>query len=418
MRCSLGLTVIAFVAMSAVSAHADRLKDVADVRGVRPNKLLGYGLVVGLAGTGDDSQARFGADSVVTLLSRLGVHVDAERLTLRNIAAVIVTAELPAFAAAGQSIDVTVSSAGNATSLEGGTLLATPLKGADLNVYAVAQGQVSIGGFLASGKSGSRAQKNHTTVGLIPGGAMVEREISMSLERDELAISLHVPDFTTATRVAQAINTKLQSFQSANDLATAAPTTAPPPIATSAPTATPATDAAQATGGTTTPTPSDPAGANGWHAASARDAGTVLVPVPSGFRRRVPELIATIEVLEVTPDTPTRVVINERTGTIVLGEAVRIDAVAIAHGGLTLEVKETPQISQPAPFSLGKTTVVPNTQIQATEAPGQLKEVKAGASLRDVIKALNALDVAPRDLVAILQALKAAGALHAELEVQ
>lgn len=418
-------TFVAFALAIALAspAHADRLKDVADVRGVRPNKLLGYGLVVGLGGTGDDTQARFGADSVVTLLERLGVHVDKTRLMLRNVAAVVVTTELPAFAAAGQSLDVTVSSIGNATSLEGGTLLATPLKGADLNVYAVAQGPLLVGGYLASGRSGSGTKKNHTTVGLISNGATVERELPLSLDKEELAISLHVPDFTTASRIVKAVNTKMAEWKPADapslDGRTEADKAAQ--AAKEADAAKGATDAAKGAKVDDAAAAAEKAraAAQTWKLASARDAGTVLVPVPKSFDERVPAFIAELEVLEVTPDVAVRVVVNERTGTVVLGEGVRIDPVAIAHGGLTLEVKEQVDVSQPQPFAKGgKTVVVPNTQMTAVEKAGGLREVRAGASLSDVVKALNALDVSPRDLVAILQALKAAGALHAELEIQ
>jgi len=403
------LAAFALVALLAGPAHADRQKDVADVRGVRPNKLLGYGLVVGLGGTGDDTMARFGADSIVTLLERLGVHVDKTHLMLRNVAAVVVTTELPAFAAAGQSLDVTVSSIGNATSLEGGTLLATPLKGADLNVYAVAQGPLSVGGYLATGKAGSKTQKNHTTVGLISNGAIVERELPLTLDKDEIAISLHVPDFTTAARIVKAINTKMAEWKPAD--------TAPAPDKGAGP-ATPAggTDHVDAAAAEAEKSRAE---AQKWKLASTRDAGTVLVPVPKSFDKRVPDFIAELEGLEVMPDQPVRVVVNERTGTVVLGDKVRIDPVAIAHGSLTLEVKEQLDVSQAQPFAKGgKTVVVPNTQVKASEQPGGLKEVRASASLSDVVKALNALDVSPRDLVAILQALKAAGALHAELEIQ
>jgi len=420
-------TLITFVLAAALAspAHADRLKDVADVRGVRPNKLLGYGLVVGLGGTGDDTQARFGADSVVTLLERLGVHVDRTRLMLRNVAAVVVTTELPAFAAPGQSLDVTVSSIGNATSLEGGTLLATPLKGADLNVYAVAQGPLLVGGYLAGGKSGSGTKKNHTTVGLISNGATVERELTFNLDRDELAISLHVPDFTTAARIVKVINTKMAEWKP-TDVPSLDGRTDADKSAQAAKEADAAKDGKGA-GAAKAAKVDDAAAAaekaraaaQKWKLASARDAGTVLVPVPKSFDKRVPDFIAELEGLEVVPDVAVRVVVNERTGTVVLGEHVRIDPVAIAHGGLTLEVKEQVEVSQPQPFAKGgKTVAVPNSQVSATEKAGGLKEVRAGASLSDVVKALNALDVTPRDLVAILQALKAAGALHAELEIQ
>ncbi|MBI5509026.1 MAG: flagellar basal body P-ring protein FlgI [Deltaproteobacteria bacterium] len=376
-------------------AAAERLKDVADLRGARPNRLLGYGLVVGLGGTGDDTTAPFSAESAMTMLRRLGVHVDDQRLRLRNVAAVMVTTEMPAFVAAGQRLDATVSSVGNATSLEGGTLLATPLKGLDLQVYAVAEGPLSVGGYLASGNTGSRVQKNHTTVGRIPGGALVEREVAVNLGGHEMLINLRSPDFTTAARVAAAIGDNLAARAPAID-------GTPPPAATEDG----APPEGAAAGVTDTP----------W--AIARDAGTVVVRVPDAYRNRVPALMAELEGLEVSPDTRTRVVINERTGTVVLGDGVRLLPVAIAHGGLTLEVQEALIPSQPAPFGRGRTVVVPSTRVQARETAGLLKEVTPSASLSDVVRALNALGVSPRDLVAILQALKASGALRAELEIQ
>lgn len=363
----LAITFAVALLLVSSTGRAERLKDLADLRGARANQLVGYGLVVGLAGTGDDQQAKFSAQSVVTMLKRLGAHVDDENLRLRNVAAVIVTTDLPAYTAAGHRIDVTVSSVGNATSLEGGTLLASPLKGADGKTYAVAQGPLSVGGYLASGKSGSRTQKNHTTVARVPGGALVEREVVAEAFGEELEITLRTPDFTNAVSIAEAITKAL---------------------------------------GATEP------------AADARDAGRVVVKVPEAFRDKVPMLMAKLEAVEITPDRVARVVINERTGTVVLGDRVKLAPVAIAHGGLTLEVKEQAQVSQPGAFSRGRTAVVQRTDISAKEGGAELRELAGGASLGDVVKALNALGVTPRDLVAILQALKASGALNAELEIQ
>ena len=361
-------------ALSTSPAQAEMLKDLADVRGARANQIVGYGLVVGLQGTGDGSDVNLNQQSIINMLRRLGTHVDGRRLRLRNVAAVVVTAELPPFIAAGQKIDVTVSSIGSATSLQGGTLLPTPLKGADLNVYAVAQGPLSVGGFLAGEAAGTRITKNHTTVGRVPDGALIEREVPVELRGRQIEITLRSPDFTTAVRIAAGISNR---------------------IGTVVATATSAQSAAR-----------------------ARDAGTVLVDVPESYDGRLPELIAALESVEVTPAKAARVVINERTGTVVLGDKVELSPVAIAHGGLTLEVRKLAMPSQPGAFSSGETVVVENTTVKANEREGTLKDVGGGASLSDVVKALNALGVTPRDLVAILQALKSSGALHAQLVIQ
>ena len=361
-------------ALSTSPAQAEMLKDLADVRGARANQIVGYGLVVGLQGTGDGSDVNLNQQSIINMLRRLGTHVDGRRLRLRNVAAVVVTAELPPFIAAGQKIDVTVSSIGSATSLQGGTLLPTPLKGADLNVYAVAQGPLSVGGFLAGEAAGTRITKNHTTVGRVPDGALIEREVPVELRGRQIEITLRSPDFTTAVRIAAGISNR---------------------IGTVVATATSAQSAAR-----------------------ARDAGTVLVDVPESYDGRLPELIAALESVEVTPAKAARVVINERTGTVVLGDKVELSPVAIAHGGLTLEVRKLAMPSQPGAFSSGETVVVENTTVKANEREGTVEELGGDASLSDVVKALNALGVTPRDLVAILQALKSSGALHAQLVIQ
>jgi flagellar P-ring protein FlgI len=403
--CAGALVLLGLIA--ATPASAERLKDLADLRGARPNRLLGYGLVVGLGGTGDDATASFSVESTISMLKRLGVHVNDERLRLRNVAAVMVTAEMPAFVGAGQRLDVTVSSMGNAQSLEGGTLIATPLKGLDLQVYAVAEGPLSVGGYQASGRTGSRVQKNHTTVGRIPGGALIEREIPVNLGGSQMFINLRTPDFTTAVRIAagidQALAGKMPKATTPEAMADLTPEDAAP------------TEPKKGEGSKPETPPHFPEPPF----AVARDAGTVVAQVPPGFETRISLLMAELEGLEVAPDNRTKVVINERTGTVVLGEGVRLTPVAIAHGGLTLEIQESFVPSQPAPFNRGgKTVVVPKTGVNAKEAPGQLTEVGPSASLRDVIRALNALGVSPRDLVAILQALKASGALRAELEIQ
>ncbi len=402
------LTTLTLCLLGAWPAQAERLKDLASLVGARNNQLLGYGLVMGLPNTGDDSFTGVGQQSVVTMLRHLGVNVDATQLLMRNVAVVMVTAELPAFVGPGQRLDVTVSSMGNARSLEGGTLVASPLKGSDLKVYAVAQGPLSVGGYFAGGLSGSRTSKNITTVGRIPNGAVVEREVPLRMPEGQLAIALHMPDFTTAVRAATVIEAKLKSLGGV----------LPPPPVAAAPNPNAQDPNAQNPNGALAANANAAAAAVGPLAlAAARDSGTILVQVPPGYAGRVAALYAELEMLDVTPDIPNRVVINERTGTVVLGDAVRLTAVAIAHGGLTLEVREQPQVSQPNAFGRGRTVVTPLTQVSAAEAKPPLQSLPAGASLGDVVKALNTLGVAPRDLVAIMQALKSAGALRAELEI-
>ena len=410
------LLIVCALLVAAAPARAERLKDLSNMLGSRGNALLGYGLVVGLNGTGDDFYAGVGMQSVATMLRHLGVNTDPNNLRLRNVAAVMVTADLPAFVAPGQRIDVTVSSIGTARSLEGGTLVASPLKGADLKVYAVAQGPLAVGGYAASSLSGSRIQKNVTTVGRIPGGGMVERDIETELPHGQLFISLHAPDFTTAVRIARAIDTKLTASQGpapAEAVVADANSTEPAPASDAAN----ERNAANASNANNANAAKQTAAAK-THWAQARDAGTVVVQIPQAMQKQVPTLMADLEILEVTPDIPTRVVISERTGTVVLGDKVRLTPVAIAHGGLTLEVYETRDVSQPGPFSQGQTKVVPRSQITAQESPGELHALNPGTTLGDVVKALNVLGVAPRDLLSILQALKTSGALRAELEIQ
>ncbi len=346
-------------------ASAVRIKDMADIKGVRNNQLVGYGLVVGLDGTGDGKKSLFTVQSMASMLEKMGVSVSPQDVAVSNVAAVMVTAELPAFSKAGSRIDVLVNSIGDAENLQGGTLLMTPLKAVNGRVYAMAQGPVNTGGFAASGTGGS-VQKNFPTVGRVIGGAFVEREINLEFNRrSALTLSLHKPDFTTATRMTDAINTLFYD-----------------------------------------------------RIAAAPDAGTVQVKVPASYIGNIVGLVAMIEKLEVRPDTIARVVINERTGTVVMGENVRISTIAIAHGNLSIVIKESPNVSQPLPFAEGGQTVVtPDTEIGVTEDTNQLVLMQAGASIGDVVTALNALGVSPRDLIAIFQAIKSAGALQAELEV-
>jgi flagellar P-ring protein precursor FlgI len=348
-------------------ANAARIKDIADIKGVRQNQLVGYGLVVGLEGTGDSDDSLFTIQSLASLLEKMGVTVQPDDIDdVENVAAVMVTADLPAFASQGSRIDVLVSSIGDAENLQGGTLLFTPLKGADGSVYAVAQGPVSTGGFAVSGNSGDQVQKNFPTVGRVVGGALVEREIHSNFnQKDSLTLALHEPDFTTASRVAQAIN---RAFFS--------------------------------------------------QLAQTENAGSIQVSVPENYLGNTVQFVTMIESLGVTPDMVSKVVVNERTGTVIMGENVRIATIAIAHGNLSIQIDESQNISQPLPFSRGGQTVVtPESDIVVQEGKNPIYLVESGVSIGELVKALNALGVSPRDLIAIFQALKAAGALQAELEV-
>lgn len=346
--------------------HAARIKDIASFRGVRSNQLVGYGLVVGLAGTGDGDDAVFTLQSMSAMLEKMGVTVSPDDIKVKNVAAVMVTAELPPFARSGSRMDALVSSIGNAKTLGGGTLLMTPLKGADGQVYAVAQGPVATGGFLVSSGGGDKVAKNFPTVGRVVQGVSVEREIPFDLnQKDSLMLALNKPDFTTATRVAQAINAGLSV-----------------------------------------------------NVARTQDSGTVHVAVPPVYSGNIAALIAAVEGLSVTPDNVSRVVINERTGTVIMGENVRIATVAIAHGNLSVEIKQSFDVSQPMPLSnRGQTVVTPDAQTTVQEGRAPLQVLEAGVSIGEVVRALNALGVTPRDLISILQALKAAGALQADLEI-
>ncbi len=358
------LVMLAIAAALPLEARALRIKDIAAIEGVRDNQLVGYGLVVGLNGTGDSAGTRFTIQSLVNMLERLGVTVNRNQVKVNNVAAVIVTAELPPFARTGSTIDVQVSSLGDAKSLAGGTLLMTPLKAPDGEVYAVAQGPLLVGSLAFGGKA-AKVQSNHPTAGRIPDGALIEREIAVSLAgRESLAYQLKEADFTTASRMAAAIDQRFGS-------------------------------------GT----------------ATTIDGGTLQVAIPETFRSQTVAFIATLEGLEVIPDTSARIVVNERTGTIVIGEDVRIATIAVSHGNLNLVITEAPQVSQPAPFSGGETTTVDRTIIEVEEKTGEIVVLNQGVSIGEVARALNAIGATPRDLIAIFQAIKAAGALHAELVV-
>ncbi|MDO8943971.1 MAG: flagellar basal body P-ring protein FlgI [Desulfobacterales bacterium] len=361
------LAIVAAVLLAVTAElHAARIKDIAGFRGVRSNQLVGYGLVVGLAGSGDSADAIFTLQSVSSMLEKMGVTVKPEDIKVKNVAAVMVTTDLPPFARMGSRLDALVNSIGDSKALQGGTLLMTPLKGADGQVYAVGQGPVSTGGFTVGGGTGDKVQKNFTTVGRIVQGALVEKEIPFNLnQNDTLTLALHLPEFTTATRLAEAINAGLLE-----------------------------------------------------NAAFPQDSGTVQIAVPPKYLGNIAQLIASIEILNVTPDNISRVVINERTGTVIMGENVRISTVAIAHGNLSVEIKQNFNVSQPMPFSeTGRTVVTPDSQTSVSEGRAPIYVVPSGVSIGEVVKALNALGVSPRDLISIFQALKAAGALQADLEI-
>lgn len=365
------IVAVLWIATTAIfllsNAHAVRIKDIVDIKGVRQNQLVGYGLVIGLEGTGDSDDSLFTIQSLASLLEKMGVTVQTDDIDdVENVAAVMVTAELPPFASLGSRFDVLVSSIGDANNLQGGTLLFTPLKGADGKVYAIAQGPVSTGGFAVSGNSGGQIQKNFPTVGRVVGGALVEKEIHSDFnQKNSLTLALHQPDFTTASRVAEAIN---RAFYS--------------------------------------------------QLAQTENAGSIRVSVPENYMGNTVQFVTMIESLGVTPDMVSKVVVNERTGTVIMGENVRITTIAIAHGNLSIQIDESQNVSQPLPFSRGGQTVVtPESELMVSEGKNPIFLVESGVSIGEVVKALNALGVSPRDLIAIFQALKAAGALQAELEI-
>lgn len=359
--------MIAGLSLPGTAGAASRIKDIVDFEGIRENQLVGYGLVVGLDKTGDKLQNNhFTMESLRSMLNRLGVQTNDAILKSTNVAAVMVTANMPAFARQGSRIDVTVSSLGDAKNLLGGTLLVTPMLGADGEVYAVAQGQLAVGGFTAQGNA-ETVTKGVPTSGRIANGAIVEREVAFEIgDMDVVKLSLKNPDFTTARRISQAINAFL---------------------------------------GTLAARPSDPK--------------TVQLHVPDTYRNNVVNLLTDVEQLRVEPDQMARVLIDEQSGTIVMGENVRISTVAIAQGSLTIRITETQQVSQPGPFAeVGETTTVDRTDIAVDE--GQDKRLTVfndGVTLQDLVNGLNALGIGPRDMITILQAIKAAGALQAEIQV-
>jgi len=360
------LAAIAMLASLALPAAAtSRIKDLANVEGIRQNQLIGYGLVVGLNGSGDTlNNAPFTRQSLQAMLERLGVNVRGAQMRTGNVAAVMVTANLPAFGTQGTRIDVTVSALGDAKSLQGGTLLVTPLLGADGNVYAVAQGSLAIGGFQAEGEA-AKITRGVPTVGRITNGAIIEREIEFALNRlGQVRLALRNADFTTAKRIAAAVNDFI---------------------------------------GAATAEPIDPS--------------TVQLTLPASYRGNLVALLTEIEQLQIEPDLAAKIVIDERSGVIVMGRDVRVSTVAVAQGNLTVTISETPVVSQPAPFSDGETRVVPRSRIGVQEDGRKLAIVKDGMSLQQLVDGLNALGIGPRDMIAILQAIKASGAIQAEIEV-
>ena len=359
-----GLVLLSLLVCAACpsKSRAERIKDIASFQGMTENQVVGYGLAVGLNGSGDTGNATMRA--IANMLERMGLTVNISDIRAKDTAAVMVTATLPPFPKAGMKIDVSVSALADAKNLQGGTLLLTPLYGPDGKVYALAQGPVSIGGFVGGG-GGTSVQKNHPTAGRVPEGAIIQKTLPFTLtDGRTLKLYLHDPDFTTASGIAKTIN---NSFPGA---------------------------------------------------ASAPDPSSVTIDIPGPYEDRLVDFITRIENMDVAVDTPARVVINERTGTIIIGNNVRIAPVAIAHGNLTIEIKTTYEVSQPNPFapSGSKTVVVPNKDVTVREQKASLMEA-SGSTLGEVVSALNALGVTPRDLISIMQALKAAGALKADLEI-
>lgn len=361
-----------------------RIKDITTIKGIRSNQLFGYGLVVGLNGSGDGGGTSFTIQGLANMLERMGIHVSAQDIKVKNVAAVIVSATFPPFARIGKKIDATLSSIGDAKSLQGGTLLLTPLKGVDGKIYALAQGALTLGGFSVGGAAGGGITKNHPTVGRISGGATIEREISLSIiDKKEFTIILNNPDFSTATRVADKINNNIEKG-----------------------------------------------------IATAIDSGTLKFRIPEKSQDSIVALIAEIQQLDVETDSVAKVIVNEKTGTVVIGENVRIKKVAVAHGNLSIQIKETKMVSQPAPFSPsgegasptqmedgtivapgGSTVVASESDVTVSVEKNKLLLIPKGRTIGDLIKALNAIGVSPRDLITILEAMKAAGALEGELDI-
>ncbi|MEW6519951.1 MAG: flagellar basal body P-ring protein FlgI [Thermodesulfobacteriota bacterium] len=354
-HCSMLLIIIAVLLAPLNEARAVRLKDIASIKGIRANQLVGYGLVVGLDGTGDGNKTPFTTQALVNMLENMGIHVNRDDVKVKNVAGVMVTATLPPFVKTGQTIDITLSALGDAKSLQGGTLVATPLKALDGKVYAIGQGPVSIGGFQFDTGANDQVQANHLTVARVPDGATVEREVPVAFAgKQEIVLHLNSPDFTTMSRAVNAIDSLLEGPY-----------------------------------------------------ASARDSATVSITVPEKFAGSEVAFMAAIENLEIIPDTAARVVIDERTGTIVMGRDVRIKELAVAHGNLSVQVSNKQAIP----------SAVENSNVTARDQENKLVALTPGVTLGDLVSALNSVGVTPRDLIAILQSIKAAGALDADLEI-
>jgi len=359
------LVAACLLALSSPAVATSRIKDLANFEGVRENQLIGYGLVVGLNGSGDTLQnIPFTKQSIQAMLERMGVNIRGAQIRTGNVAAVMVTANLPPFATQGTRIDVTVSSLGDAKGLMGGTLLVTPLLGADGNVYAVGQGSVAVAGFNAQGEA-AKVVRGVPTVGRISNGALVEREIEFALNRlNQVRLALRNPDFTTAKRIAAAVNDFI-----------------------------------------------------GGPLAEPLDNGTVQVTLPKKYPSNIIALLTEIEQLQIEPDLPAKVLVDERSGVIVIGRDVRVSTVAVSQGNLTVTIAETPVVSQPQPFARGRTVVVPRTKVGVQEDGKKLAIVQEGVSLQQLVDGLNALGIGPLDMIAILQAIKAAGAIQADIQV-
>jgi len=362
---SLAVAALIAICDAVPAGAASRIKDLANIEGVRQNQLIGYGLVVGLNGTGDTlNNIPFTKQSLQAMLERLGVNIRGQALRTGNVAAVMVTANLPAFGTQGTRLDVTVSALGDAKSLQGGTLLVTPLLGADGNVYAVAQGSLAIGGFQVEGEA-AKITRGVPTVGRIANGAIIEREIEFALNKlNQVRLALRNPDFTTAKRIAGAINDFI--------------------------------------GGAT---------------AEPLDPSTVQITMPQKYAGNVVSLLTEVEQLQIEPDLAGKIVIDERSGIIVMGRDVRVSTVAVAQGNLTVTISERPLVSQPAPLSRGQTVVVPRSRVSVREDGRGLALVNDGMSLQQLVDGLNALGIGPRDMISILQAIKASGAIQADIEV-
>jgi flagellar P-ring protein FlgI len=353
-----------FLLLAAQRSDAARIKELGYISGVRTNQLIGYGLVVGLNRTGDKAATIFTTQSLANMLEKMGLRIDPNATKVNNVAAVMVTADLPPFSKVGNRIDAVVSSIGDARSLEGGVLLVTQLKGADGEVYAVAQGSMVVGGF-STGGQGASMQKNHPTVGRVPNGVSIEKEIGYEyVNTESILISLKYQDFTNARRIEERINSMFQN------------------------------------------------------SSYAKDAGTINVTIPDNLKGNPVKFVSIIENLEIKPDAQAKIVVDEKTGTVVIGENVKISTIAISHGNITIQIKEDQRVSQPLPFSQGgRTVVTPDTKMRVDEDKARFFVVEGGITIRELVQALNAIGVSTRDMIVILQTIKASGALYADLEI-